>query len=239
MATHSSVLAWRIPGTGEFGGLLSIASHRVGHDWSDLAAAVAASFFPCFSGHLVVSPQLSGLSESHLQVQPLVQFHILDGPRLSSGALGPFSQGVESNSPTWLWIRGHLWALQIPAEGVILCHSSNCSHLPPWLAWPSSWSVLASCWRLLLSCLTTSEDLYSVFCSCKREPFYMWPVVLEKSRHCQQGIKKDCLTKRNLLLFAMVSPAFPFANIWQSCFSLYITSFLNLFIFLPRCLPKR
>ena len=44
MATHSSVLAWRIPGTGEPGGLLSMGSHRVGHDWSDLAAAAAASF---------------------------------------------------------------------------------------------------------------------------------------------------------------------------------------------------
>ena len=39
MATHSSVLAWRIPGTGEPGGLLSLGSHRVRHDWSDLAAA--------------------------------------------------------------------------------------------------------------------------------------------------------------------------------------------------------
>ena len=39
MAPHSSVLAWRIPGTGEPGGLPSMGSHRVGHDWSDLAAA--------------------------------------------------------------------------------------------------------------------------------------------------------------------------------------------------------
>ena len=39
MATHSSVLAWRIPGTGEPGGLPSMGSHRAGHDWSDLAAA--------------------------------------------------------------------------------------------------------------------------------------------------------------------------------------------------------
>ena len=38
MATHSSVLAWRIPGTGEPGGLPSMGSHRVGHDWSDFAA---------------------------------------------------------------------------------------------------------------------------------------------------------------------------------------------------------
>ena len=39
MATHSSVLAWRIPGMAEPGGLLSMRSHRVGHDWSYLAAA--------------------------------------------------------------------------------------------------------------------------------------------------------------------------------------------------------
>ena len=43
MATHSSVLAWRIAGTGEPGGLPSMGSHRVGHDWSDLAAAAAAA----------------------------------------------------------------------------------------------------------------------------------------------------------------------------------------------------
>ena len=42
MATHSSVLAWRIPRTGEPGGLPSMGSHRVGHNGSDLAAAAAA-----------------------------------------------------------------------------------------------------------------------------------------------------------------------------------------------------
>ena len=42
-ATHSSVLAWRIPGTREPGGLLSMGLHRVGHDGSDLAAAAAAA----------------------------------------------------------------------------------------------------------------------------------------------------------------------------------------------------
>ena len=41
MAAHSSVLAWRIPGTGESGGLPSVGSHRVRHDRSDLAAANA------------------------------------------------------------------------------------------------------------------------------------------------------------------------------------------------------
>ena len=42
MATHSGVLAWGIPGTGEPGGLPSMRSHRVGHDGSNLAAAAAA-----------------------------------------------------------------------------------------------------------------------------------------------------------------------------------------------------
>ena len=41
MATHSNVLAWRIPGMGEPGGLKSMGPHRVRHDWSDLAEAAA------------------------------------------------------------------------------------------------------------------------------------------------------------------------------------------------------
>ena len=49
METHSSVLAWRIPGTGEPGGLPSIGSHRVGHDWSNLAATAAMLWVSSFS----------------------------------------------------------------------------------------------------------------------------------------------------------------------------------------------
>ena len=61
MATHSSVLAWRIPGTGEPGGLPFMGSHRVGHDWSDLVAAVAEHVMDgwlSFSGPLVHATQL-------------------------------------------------------------------------------------------------------------------------------------------------------------------------------------
>ena len=47
MATHSSVLAWRIPGTGETRELTSMGSHRVGHDWSDLAAAASLPLSAC------------------------------------------------------------------------------------------------------------------------------------------------------------------------------------------------
>ena len=53
MATHSGVLAWRIPGTGEPGGLLSMGSHRIGHNWSDLAAAAAADIFKFYEVQLI------------------------------------------------------------------------------------------------------------------------------------------------------------------------------------------
>ena len=57
MATHSSVLAWRIPGTGEPGRLPSMGSHRVRHDWRDLAVAVVGeatlhSFSSIHSTHM-------------------------------------------------------------------------------------------------------------------------------------------------------------------------------------------
>ena len=51
MATHSSVLAWRIPGTGEPGGLPSMGSHRVGHDRIDLAPEAAAAAAACLRYH--------------------------------------------------------------------------------------------------------------------------------------------------------------------------------------------
>ena len=54
MATLSSVLAWRIPGMGEPGGLPSVGSHRVRHGCSDLAAAAAAATSVLgFAGHVV------------------------------------------------------------------------------------------------------------------------------------------------------------------------------------------
>ena len=57
MAPHSSTLAWRIPGTGESGGLPSMELHRVGHNWSDLAAAAAKNM---------------GLAQHGIQWTPLI-----------------------------------------------------------------------------------------------------------------------------------------------------------------------
>ena len=63
--SHSSVLAWRIPGTVVPGGLPSMGSHRVGHDSTDLAAAVAAAVCVCQSP----SPNLSS---PHHSLSPLI-----------------------------------------------------------------------------------------------------------------------------------------------------------------------
>ena len=62
MATHSSDLAWRIPGTGEPGGLPSMGSHRVGHDWSDLAAA--AHIICSFANITIAHSKSNGLKVS-------------------------------------------------------------------------------------------------------------------------------------------------------------------------------
>ena len=57
MATHSSTLAWRIPGMAEPGGLPFMRSHWVGHDWSDLAAAAISLNIHCQKMHLVRAHQ--------------------------------------------------------------------------------------------------------------------------------------------------------------------------------------
>ena len=87
MATHSSVLAWRIPGTGEPGGLPLMGLHRVGHDWSDLAAAAAANSW----GNLLFS---------HSVVSDSLPPHRLQHARLPCPSLSP---GVCSNSCPWSW----------------------------------------------------------------------------------------------------------------------------------------
>ena len=89
MTTHSSVLAWRIPWTEEPGGLLSMGSHRVGHDWSDLAAAAAdvsvalSSFFydPMYVGNL--NSGSSAFSKSSLNIWKFT-VHVLLNPGLEN-----------------------------------------------------------------------------------------------------------------------------------------------------------
>ena len=79
MATHSSVLAWRIPGTADPGGLPSMGSHRVGYNWSDLAAAAAS---------LWVIKNLSEMWET--RVRPL-------------GQEDPLEKGMATHSSILAW----------------------------------------------------------------------------------------------------------------------------------------
>ena len=88
MATHSSVLAWRIPETGEPGGLPSIGSHRVGHDWSDLAA------------HSIRWPLYSGLYPLSKIIFHCFQLHILISKLINSSPNVPYFY----LAPPWIWV---------------------------------------------------------------------------------------------------------------------------------------
>ena len=95
MATHSSVLVWRIPGTGEPGGLPSIGSHRVEHDWSDLAAAAASKVKIEDTIHFM-SPNVTNGEGNGTPVQ----YSYLENPT-DGGAWWTAVHGVATNR-TWL-----------------------------------------------------------------------------------------------------------------------------------------
>ena len=107
MATHSSVLAWRIPGTGEPGGLPSVGLHRVGHDWSDLAVAVLCllpvklTFSQCsFSSELLKRkpcPKMASL------ILKLITYTHDTKPRFNTWPNCSFSlsQKCNHNQPVW------------------------------------------------------------------------------------------------------------------------------------------
>ena len=85
MATHSSALAWRIPGTGETGGLPSMGLHRVGHDWSNLAATAAAH------------PQWEGFSLHTVYLKKILN-HVLTTEKISKAPKRSSSPGPSQAS---------------------------------------------------------------------------------------------------------------------------------------------
>ena len=93
MAPHSSVLAWRIPGTGEPGGLPSMGSHRVGHDWSDLAAAAGV--------HETIKLNLKDRAPDHeISAVDLITTNILSFYILPSGFTHLNIKSTVENAPT-------------------------------------------------------------------------------------------------------------------------------------------
>ena len=97
MAAHSSVLAWRIPGTGEPGGLTSVGSHRIGHDWSDLAAAAAYTKVPLWG---LWDPYTKGLrkSKNHPLVHWVIVIHTSNSPNYRH-----YSGLWTGSSTSWPW----------------------------------------------------------------------------------------------------------------------------------------
>ena len=115
MASHSSVLAWRIPGTGEPGGLPSMGSHRVRHDWSDLAAAAVANTHrgasqvelvvkntPANAGDVREEGLIpgSGRSSGKGHVNPL-QYSFLENP-MDRGA---WRATIHRVAQSWTWLK--------------------------------------------------------------------------------------------------------------------------------------
>ena len=114
-ATHSSVLAWRIPGTGEPSGLPSMGSHRTGHDWSDLAAAAAEWCLPPV--HLILSPCLNGCTDGRGVHQGSELRRVKEGPHQTEAAeraSWPWAQVC--SQPVVLWPQS--WKAQVWASAL-------------------------------------------------------------------------------------------------------------------------
>ena len=145
MAAHSSVLAWRIPGTGEPGGLLSMGSHRVGHNWSNLAAAV-------YADTLKTSLQSSLPFPSHLlsalwSLPPLLLFPFC--PRNKSPGKGKYL--FQLLSPL-----SHCRLERQPQFSTILVWWS-CHNRIPRTGWLEQKCILPQFWRLEVHSLGTGR----------------------------------------------------------------------------------
>ena len=145
MATHSSVLAWRIPGLGKLGGLPSMGSHRVGHDWSDLAAAAAA--YRTYLYKTAIGQRMQGPDSKISRVKRK------DKLEKATTVKGGFPAGAPALGPQW-WVRfegisgeENRETRQTPhTSGAILAGQEEChSHVSTWgrqasCSGPSHWA---------------------------------------------------------------------------------------------------
>ena len=125
MATHSSVLAWRIPGTAGPSGLPSMGSHRVRHDWSNLAAAAAAATLP--EHYLLPYPAHTYTSLPRCCSYSVVRSFVLSEPPWTPGNLLRFcSPWSVENRHQWSPPNSHHFFLANSSP--VLCR----------MEWPSS-----------------------------------------------------------------------------------------------------
>ena len=150
MATHSSVLAWSIPGTGEPGGLPSMGLHRVGHDWSNLAVAAAVSGSmvknppPANAGDTADSSLIPGLRRSPGEGNgnPF-QYSCLKYPR-DRGDWQTTVYGVTKSSTTE-HTHAQRWANSALPPPNLSCSLKTILGKPPW--WMSQGRIQAG-WRI-------------------------------------------------------------------------------------------
>ena len=141
MATHSSILVWRIPWTEDPGGLLSIGSHRVRHDWSDLAAA-AVEYWNLLHPFYISTTLAASLCRRRTEFKASL-FHFKD-----PGWVGPpgFSQlfhvGPRTSLKLWfvkdtchwrLCRKGHKWMIGRTSSVIAVSHSVMSDSL--WTPW--------------------------------------------------------------------------------------------------------
>ena len=154
MATHSSVLAWRIPGTGEPGGLPSMGSLRVGHDWGDSAAA--AALILSYTNHqLLLLLSMSSL-KSH--------WSCLQSPassRWDPTALGSLFSPTSDGRLLTCWKKEHgppFWNHSVPWTHSLWASAGNGSPSDLWIIFPEDIRriILLLFWRITPSvCLLT------------------------------------------------------------------------------------
>ena len=124
MAAHSNILVWRIPGMGEPGGLPSLGLHRVGHDWSSLAAVAAMMFISLASTRLTATFQFSCSVMSNS-----LQLHGLQHARFSCPSSSP---GACSNScPLSWWCHPTISSSVIPFSSSLQSFPALASQLFP------------------------------------------------------------------------------------------------------------
>ena len=140
MATHYSILAWRIPRMVEPGGLQSMGSHKVGYDWSNLAVVAAAAAGVIKNTPLItflllyIPPWIHNLSNAELSCSTLVT-KLISGRKSTAGCLYCVLHSYPETISSFSSQRGNLRTLKkitlfiISSSSVFLKHSPSIPHL--------------------------------------------------------------------------------------------------------------
>ena len=161
MATHSSILAWRIPGMEGSGRLLSMWSHRVGHDWSDSAAAAAA--FQSILAHWFLKCQCP-LFPSSVWALPICLDSWTQHSRFLWNIILTASNFTSVTSHIHTWVLFSLWLHFFILSGVISPLISVAYWVPTNLE-SSSFRVLSFCLFIVFMMFSKQEYLSDLWFS--------------------------------------------------------------------------